>query len=125
VTGLVALGLALGLAGSAVAPPRADVARAAPLAIDRRTQGVAALGGGALFGVTSLVAFTAGLDAERELRAARHTRAEANDIMLRRGVAAWVAWPSALLAAAGTGAGVLLLNLPEDEPAPADQGGHR
>jgi hypothetical protein len=79
-----------------------------------RTQGLLALTGGVAFGVTSLTAFTAGLDVERQMRGGPLPREELDDLMATRATMAWIAWPSLVVSLAGIGAGVALLNVPEE-----------
>lgn len=67
-----------------------------------RTGALSVLGGGILLGVTSLVAFDAGFDAERQLRSGEARGVdEQNAALTQRAVAAWVAWPTAVLSVAG------------------------
>ena len=71
-----------------------------------RRVGVASLLSGALLGVVSAGAFSAGFEAERELRAAPHSREQADTLLFERAVAAAVAYPAFALAVVGVGAGV-------------------
>lgn len=74
-----------------------------------RRVGIASLLSGALLGVVSAGAFSAGFDAERELRAAPHTREQADMLLFQRAVAAAVAYPAFALGVVGVGTGVGLL----------------
>ncbi len=106
------------------APATTAPAAAAPLArgavqpSSPRTQALVVLSAGAGFGVVSAVAFSIGLDAERELRASVHGEQAADDLVNRRTAAAWVAWPAALLSAAGVGGGAAWLALQGDGEGP-------
>jgi hypothetical protein len=67
------------------------------------------LGGGVGLAVLSSAAFVYGFDIERETRSSVHTGAEVDALLLRRGVAAGVAWPSAVAAVVATGLGLALI----------------
>ena len=108
---------------SSAAAPAAEVSRAliasAPVlnkdglddAGPMRRAGLASLAGGALLGVVSVGAFTAGWDAERQLRATAHERDVVDGLLLQRAAAAGVGYTSLVLALAGVGAGATLLVL--------------
>ncbi len=67
-----------------------------------RTGALSILGGGIALGVTSLVAFNAGFDAERQLRSGEASGVDGqNAALTQRAVSAWVAWPTAVLSVAG------------------------
>jgi hypothetical protein len=85
---------------TAAAPPPAAVASEAwELG---RTEGLGALGGGIVLGATSMAAFAAGLEAERQLRAGEvRGQEEQSEALTQRAIAAWVAWPAAVLSVAG------------------------
>jgi hypothetical protein len=78
---------------------------------DNWTEGHLLLGAGVFLGISSLTSFTVGWEAERVLLSERHTREDADALMLRRGLAAWVAWPTAVLSVASLAAGGTLLAL--------------
>lgn len=81
-----------------------------------RTGGLAALGTGIALGVTSLFAFNAGFEAERQLRSGEASGVDAqNDALMQRGVAAWIAWPAAVLSVIGVVGGGWLLTEAEAE----------
>lgn len=119
----VALSFAAQDAGNAEEPPAATQAPAAAVGAQAcpceewmgRSGGLAALGTGIALGVTSLFAFNAGFEAERQLRAGgARTVDEKNAALTQRGVAAWVAWPSAVLSVVGVVGGGWLLSDAED-----------
>ena len=92
--------------------PRLDVG--AP-----RNQALLVLGGGGASSIASATAFVVGFDAERELRASIHDEAAADALFNKRTVAAWVAWPTAIVGVAGVATGLTLLVLhdaPEAAP---------
>jgi hypothetical protein len=113
------------LAASPVAPegeaarPSVASASATPPARPTRNAtenlGLGALGAGAALGIVSAASLVIGLDIERSLRAEIHDRATADALMGQRAAAGFVAWPSAILAAAGIATGVTLLAL-DDAP---------
>ena len=97
------LALALALAAPEPAPPAATFELG-------RSEGLVALGAGLGLGVVSMTAFAAGLESERRLRAGEVRGEDANDALTQRAVAAWVAWPAAVLSVAGVGAATWLLS---------------
>ena len=87
---------------------------APPAAVDDtwqpgRSDGLVALGAGLGLGVVSLAAFQAGFEAERRLRAGEARGDDAEAALTQRAVAAWVAWPAAVLSVAGVGAATWVL----------------
>lgn len=74
-----------------------------------RQRGLLALGAGIAFTVTSMTAFTAGFEAERQLRAGEARGSAADAALTQRAVAALVAWPAAVLAVTGVLGGTWLL----------------
>lgn len=118
-------------AADAAVPPAAPpvtTARPAPPAdvgsfdgsFDGFVAGHVALGAGTGLAALSTAAFVAGFDIERQLRLAPHDRAVVDVLLLRRAVAAGVAWPAAVLAVAGVGAGVVALVLDPVRDAPPE-----
>jgi hypothetical protein len=113
--------VAVSTAPSSTAPSSTAPSSTAPAAVDGFVVGHLALAAGAGLAALSTTAFVAGFEVERELRAAPHDRGVVDAMLLRRGIAAGVAWPAAALAVAGVGVGVVTLALvPErDEPTEA------
>lgn len=90
----------------AAAEPEAPAAEAPTEECDcdsfGRTGALSILGGGIALGVTSLIAFNAGFDAERQLRSGEASGVDGqNSALTQRAVSAWVAWPTAVLSVAG------------------------
>lgn len=86
--------------------PVAEAAQATEAACDceslGRTGALSILAGGVALGVTSLLAFNTGFEAERQLRSGEASGVGAqNAALTQRAVAAWVAWPTAVLSVAG------------------------
>jgi len=90
-------------------PSSAPAAPAAPMADALRNQTLVTFTTGALFGVASTAAFTAGLDVERELRAGGLDRTASDDLLVRRSAYAWIAWPTAAISAAALSVGTYFL----------------
>jgi hypothetical protein len=80
--------------------------------------GHAALGGGVGLLALSTAAFLFGFDVERQVRQAPNDRGVVDALLVRRGVAAGVAWPAAALATASVVGGLTVLAL--DASAPGD-----
>lgn len=78
-------------------------------------EGVLTLAAGLALGVTSVVAFSAGFEAERQLRAGEVRGVAADDALTQRTVAAFVAWPAAVLSLVGVAGGASLLASQETE----------
>lgn len=74
-----------------------------------RDEGVLMIGAATALGVTSMVAFSAGFELERQLRAREVEGAAAADALTERMVAAFVAWPAALLSLLGIAGGAYLI----------------
>ncbi|HEY4222452.1 MAG TPA: hypothetical protein VGO62_13950 [Myxococcota bacterium] len=74
---------------------------------------VAVLGLG--FGVVSAFAFEAGVGAEGQLVASKHSNVDADSLLNERTISAWVAYPTAVLGVAGIGTGVVMLALAPNE----------
>ncbi|MDP2344194.1 MAG: hypothetical protein Q8O67_24765 [Deltaproteobacteria bacterium] len=77
------------------------------------------LGGGVGLAVVSSAAFVYGFDVERETRGSIHPAAEVDTLLFRRGIAAGVAWPSAVAAVIATGVGLALIMAHDPGPEPA------
>ncbi|MBM4280659.1 MAG: hypothetical protein FJ137_07815 [Deltaproteobacteria bacterium] len=77
--------------------------------------GHAALGGGVGLLALSTAAFLFGFEVERQLRQAPNDRGVVDALLVRRGIAAGVAWPAAALAAAGVVGGLTILSLDASE----------
>jgi hypothetical protein len=71
--------------------------------------GHVALGGGFALAATSTATFLWGFHTERELRSTPHDRGVVDVLLLRRNIAAAVAWPTAVLALIGVAGGVFVL----------------
>ena len=82
----------------------ADVAGA-----DTWVNGHLTLGAGVAMATASATAFVVGFDIERQARGGIHPRAELDVLLLRRGLAAGVAWPMLVGAAVASAAGVALI----------------
>jgi hypothetical protein len=81
-----------------------------------RTGALSVLAGGLVLGVTSLIAFNTGFEAERQLRSGEARGVdEQNTALAQRAVSAWVAWPTAVLSVAGVLGGGWLVAADEDE----------
>jgi hypothetical protein len=107
--------LAVAALVAAVSGPQEQAASKVPVDEDRN-RGLTYLAGGAGVGVVSAVGFKQGLDAERALRAGAHDEKSADDLLNRRTIAGWVAWPTLVVGAAGVATGVTLLVLHGGEP---------
>lgn len=110
---MIAWALVFSFAAAEPAAPAETTATAPGCACERigRTEGIVSLGAGIGLGVTSILAFSAGLEAERQMRAGETaTREQQADALTQRAVAAWVAWPSAVLSAAGVIGGGWILS---------------
>lgn len=95
-----------------VAPgPSRGASEAARCACDEmgREAGAVMLATGIALGVTSMVAFSTGFEAERQLRAREVQGTAAADALTERTVAAFVAWPAALLSVGGVAAGAYFI----------------
>jgi hypothetical protein len=88
--------------------------------VDGFVLGHVALGAGAGLAALSTAAFVAGFDVERELRVAPHDRGVVDVLLIRRAVAAGVAWPAAVLAVVGVGVGVGAIALDPVRDAPTE-----
>ena len=73
---------------------------------------------GLFLSALSAGAFVQGLDVERELRGERHPTADSDGLLAVRTVAAWVAWPAAILGASAVVGGVTLVVVDDPGPAP-------
>jgi hypothetical protein len=81
-----------------------------------RTGALSVLAGGLVLGVTSLLAFNTGFEAERQLRSGEARGVdEQNTALTQRAVSAWVAWPTAVLSVAGVLGGGWLVAAGEGE----------
>jgi hypothetical protein len=74
-----------------------------------RDAGALVLAAGIATGVTSVVAFSAGLEVERQLRAREVQGTAAKDALTARTVAAFVAWPAAVVSLLGVAGGAYLI----------------
>jgi hypothetical protein len=88
--------------------------------VDGFVVGHSALGVGAACAALSTAAFVAGFDVERQLRIAPHDRGVVDALLVRRAVAAGVAWPAAVLAVVGAGVGVVTLAVDAARAAPTE-----
>jgi hypothetical protein len=95
--------LALAAADPAPAPaPAPETEECACESFGGRTGALSILAGGLGLGVVSMFSFNAGLEAERQLRSGEARGVDAqNEALTQRAVAAWVAWPTAVLSVAG------------------------
>ena len=82
---------------------------------DSWTVGHVVVGSGVGLAALSATAFVTGFDVERQLRATVHDTATVDGLLLQRGLAAGVAWPSAVSAVVATGLGLALI-LRHEEP---------
>ncbi len=85
---------------------------------DSWVNGHLTLGGGVGLAVLSSSAFVYGLDVERQARVSVHDTAAVDALLLRRGVAAGVAWPAAVGAVVATGLGLALIMSHDPGPEP-------
>jgi hypothetical protein len=83
---------------------------------DTWVNGHLTLGAGVAMATLSATAFVVGFDIERQARGGIHTRDELDVLLLRRGIAAGVAWPMLVGAAVASAAGVALIVAHEPGP---------
>ena len=98
----------------------ASTAASADSAFSGMKLGVLTLGAGLALTVTSLAAFSVGLEIERQLRAREVRGIAADEALVQRGAAAFIAWPAAVLSLAGVVGGAFVLALPEGVDAQVD-----
>ncbi len=96
-------------------PTTVDEALGTARASKLRRAGLSSALTGGLLGLVGVGSLTLALDAQRQLHAEPHTRAQADQLLLQRLVGGVIGWPAAALSACGVGAGVAMLVL-DDGP---------
>lgn len=86
--------------------------------VDGWATGHLTVGGGIGLAILSTSAFVYGFDVERQARSGGHSRAEVDNMLVERGVAAAVAWPSAVASVVVSGLGLALI-IGHEEPVPS------
>ena len=85
---------------------------------DTWTLGHLTVAGGLGLGIASLSSFVVGFGIEREIRGSVHETADVDGLLVQRGVAAGVAWPTAVgaVVASGVGLALIMAHHPGEEP---------